>query len=69
MKRLIVVAHPAEDSFTIGLTQSYAAELVRLGHSQRTCDLYRIGFDPVLTAQELVPVSADRPAPADVAKA
>src|ERR1035441_7336204 len=69
MKHLIVVAHPAEDSFTKGLTRSYAAELERLGHSQRTCDLYRMGFDPVLAAQELVPVSTDHPARADVAKA
>jgi hypothetical protein len=63
MQHLIVVAHPAEDSFTMGLTRSYAAELEKLGHSQRTCDLYRMGFDPVLTAQELVPVSSDHPGP------
>ncbi len=69
MKHLIVVAHPAEDSFTMGLTRSYATELERLGHSQLTCDLYRMGFDPVLTAQELAPVSADHPARADVVKA
>ena len=69
MKHLIVVAHPAEDSFTKGLTRSDAAELERLGHSQRTCDLYRMGFDPGLAAQELVPVSTDHPARADVAKA
>ena len=69
MKHLIVVAHPAEDSFTMGLTRNYAAELEKLGHSQRTCDLYRTGFDPVLTAEELAPVSADHPARADVVKA
>jgi hypothetical protein len=43
MQHLIVVAHPAEDSFTMGLTRSYSAELEKLGHSQRTCDLYRMG--------------------------
>jgi Flavodoxin-like fold len=69
MQHLIVVAHPAEDSFTMGLTRSYAAELEKLGHRQRTCDLYRMGFDPVLTAQELVPVGSDPPARADVVKA
>ena len=69
MQHLIVVAHPAEDSFTMGLTRSYAAELEKLGHSQRTCDLYRMGFDPVLAAQELVPVSADHPVRADVVAA
>jgi NAD(P)H dehydrogenase (quinone) len=69
MKHLVVVAHPAEDSFTMGLTRSYAAELEKLGHSQRTYDLYRMGFNPVLAASELVPVSADHPASADVARA
>lgn len=69
MKHLIVVAHPSETSFTMALTQSYAAELENLGHSLRVYDLYRAGFDPVLTAQELLPVSADHPARADVVKA
>ncbi len=69
MKHLIVVAHPAEDSFTVGLARNYAAELEKLGHSQRICDLYRMGFDPVLSAPELVPASADHPVRADVAAA
>ncbi|MEI9988532.1 MAG: NAD(P)H-dependent oxidoreductase [Rhizomicrobium sp.] len=54
MKHLIVVAHPAEHSFTMGLTQAYAAELEDLGHRQRICDLYRMGFDPALPARELI---------------
>jgi NAD(P)H dehydrogenase (quinone) len=69
MKHLIVVAHPAEASCTMGLTRSYAAELENLGHVQRTNDLYRKGFDPILAAQELLPVKADHPARADVVKA
>ena len=69
MKHLIVVAHPAENSFTMALTRTYAAELEKLGHSQRTFDLYRTGFDPVLGAHELAPVDADHPASADVARA
>ncbi len=69
MKHLIVVAHPSETSFTMALTRNYAAELERLGHSERTYDLYRAAFDPVLTAQELLPVSLDHPARADVVKA
>jgi NAD(P)H dehydrogenase (quinone) len=69
MKHLIVVAHPVEDSFTMGLARSYAAELARLGHSQRTYDLYRMGFNPVLAGSELVPVSADHPVSADVMRA
>jgi NAD(P)H dehydrogenase (quinone) len=69
MKHLIVAAHPAEDSFTMGLTRTYAAELEKLGHSQRTYDLYRMGFNPVLAASELVPVSADHPVSADLVQA
>jgi NAD(P)H dehydrogenase (quinone) len=69
MKHLLVVAHPVEGSFTMGLAHAYAAELESIGHSQRTYDLYRMGFNPVLSAQELVPVSADHPASADVAQA
>src|ERR1039458_3420358 len=69
MKHLVVAAHPAEGSFTMGLTRAYAAELEQLGHSQRTYDLYRIGFNPVLAAHELVPASADHPVSADVVQA
>jgi Flavodoxin-like fold len=39
MKHVVVVAHPAEDSFTMGLTRAYVAELERLGHNQQTYDL------------------------------
>jgi len=69
MHHLVVVAHPAEDSFTMGLTRAYAAELEKLGHSQQTYDLYRMGFNPVLAASELMPVAADRPVSADVVQA
>jgi NAD(P)H dehydrogenase (quinone) len=67
MKHLIVVAHPAEDSFTMGLTRAYAAELEKLGHSQRTYDLYRMGFSPVLAAPELA--LGDHPISIDVKRA
>jgi len=69
MKHLVVVAHPAEKSFTMGIARTYAAELEKLGHSQRTYDLYRMGFDPILVAPELLPVDADRPVGADIAQA
>ena len=69
MKHLIIVAHLSETSFTMALTRSYAAESERLGYQQRLCDLYRMGFDPILAAQELAPVSIDHPARADVTTA
>lgn len=53
----------------MGLTRAYAAELEKLGHSQKVCDLYRSGFNPVLSSHELVPVGTDHPADADVAQA
>jgi NAD(P)H dehydrogenase (quinone) len=69
MKHLIVVAHPAEKSFTMALANAYARELEVLGHSQSTFDLYRMGFNPVLNAHELTPMGADQPASADVVQA
>ncbi len=69
MQHLIVVAHPAEDSFTMGLTRAYAAKLEQLGHSQKIYNLYRMGFNPVLAAHELLPVSTDHPVSADVMQA
>ncbi len=53
MKHLVIVAHPVAESFTMALTRAYTDQLEQLGHSQRTYDLYRMGFDPVLSAEEL----------------
>jgi NAD(P)H dehydrogenase (quinone) len=53
VKHLIVVAHPVERSLTMSLARVYADELERLGHTQKTYDLYRMRFDPVLPAGEL----------------
>jgi len=69
MKHLIVAAHPAQDSLTMGLARAYTAELEKLGHSQRTYDLYRMRFNPVLSAQELAPAGAAHAVSADVAQA
>jgi len=52
-KHLIVVAHPVEDSFTMSVERDYLGESIRVGHDVRVHDLYRMGFDPVLSAQEL----------------
>jgi NAD(P)H dehydrogenase (quinone) len=53
-KHLIVVAHPVEDSFTMSLARNYVGELVRAGHDVRVHDLYRMGFNPVLSERELI---------------
>ncbi|SDI86123.1 NAD(P)H-dependent oxidoreductase [Paraburkholderia phenazinium] len=69
MKHLVVVAHPVEDSFTMGLARAYTDELAKLGHVQRTCDLYRMGFNPALTANELMPARDGHLDCADVVQA
>ncbi|MFX1674954.1 NAD(P)H-dependent oxidoreductase [Paraburkholderia sp. A2WS-5] len=53
-KHLIVVAHPVEDSFTMSLARTYVGELIRVGDDVHVHDLYRMGFDPVLSARELI---------------
>jgi NAD(P)H dehydrogenase (quinone) len=69
MSHLIVVAHPAEHSFTMALANAYVAELGDLGHEHRTHDLYRMGFNPVLAARELQTFDANHPPLADVVQA
>jgi NAD(P)H dehydrogenase (quinone) len=69
MQHLIVVAHPLQDSITMKLARAYALELQQLGHSQRTHDLYRMGFNPVMGAHELEPLNIGQAADADVAQA
>jgi len=69
MKHLIVVCHPVEDSFTFALARAYTGELEKLGHTVQIYDLYRMGFNPVLAAHELVAPSAGHPADADVRRA
>jgi NAD(P)H dehydrogenase (quinone) len=76
MKHLIVVAHPSASSFTMALARLYATELERLGHTQSTSDLYRMGFNPILGAEELastdlarLPDSSAHATAGDVARA
>ena len=69
MNHLIVVAHPAENSFTMGVARAYVGELQRLGHEARTFDRYRAKFEPSLTADELAPSSNGRARDAHIAQA
>lgn len=69
MKHLIIIAHPTEQSFTMALADAYLAELSDLGHEHRKHDLYRMGFDPVLPARELLPFDTGHPLAADIAQA
>ncbi|MFC3068356.1 NAD(P)H-dependent oxidoreductase [Phenylobacterium soli] len=53
MKHAIVVAHPNPDSLTCAIAQAYAEEARAMGHDSVVRDLYRMGFDPCLKAEEI----------------
>ena len=53
MKHALIVSHPNEHSFTLAMAQAYAAELETQGHGVVVRDLYRLGFDPRLQADEV----------------
>ncbi|GAA2178854.1 NAD(P)H-dependent oxidoreductase [Brooklawnia cerclae] len=66
----IVYAHPSADSFTHALLEAFVAGLDDAGHRHTVSDLYAMGFDPVLGADEYVRESgyrAETPVPDDVA--
>jgi len=53
MKHAVIFVHPNADSFTASVARTYAAAAEALGHIVVTRDLYRIGFNPCLTAAEI----------------
>lgn len=50
-------------------TRTYSAELGDLGHQQQTDDLYRMAFNPMLSAQESSAVGRNHSADLDVTTA
>jgi len=52
MKHAVIVAHPTESSFTMTVARAYTAAVTELGQTAIVRDLYRLGFDPCLKAQE-----------------
>lgn len=69
MSHLIIVAHPLIDSVTMKLARAYALELKQLGRQPVIHDLYRMGFNPVLSAAELEPLSHGREPPGEIVQA
>jgi len=69
MNHLIVVAHPLVNSVTMKLARAHALELKQLGRNPRVHDLYRMGFNPVLTASELEPLRHGRKPLTEIARA
>lgn len=49
---LLVLANPAADGFDHAIAAAYAQEVERLHQSVQVRDLYALGFDPVLRADE-----------------
>lgn len=53
MKHAIIVAHPNPASFNLSVAHAYEAALKARGHQTVLRDLYAIGFDPRLGADEI----------------
>ncbi len=52
MRVLIVYCHPCSESFSAALRDASLEALGEAGHETRLFDLYAMGFDPVLTAEQ-----------------
>lgn len=52
MRVLVVHCHPVPESFGAALRDAVLATLAAGGHETRLVDLYAIGFDPVMGAEE-----------------
>ena len=52
MRVLVVFAHPLENSYTAALSQVVVDTLKAGGHTVDFCDLYREGFNPVMSASQ-----------------
>ena len=52
MKHAIILAHPEPDSFNASVANTYAQAVRVRGHEAIVRDLYAIGFDPCLKANE-----------------
>lgn len=65
MNHLVIVAHPRAESFNMQVMRTYTDELRQRGHQVVERDLYRIGFNPVLTEADFLAIERGMP-PADV---
>jgi NAD(P)H dehydrogenase (quinone) len=52
MRVLVLFAHPLPDSFAAALHRAVVEALIEAGHEVDDCDLYAMGFDPVMTPAE-----------------
>ncbi|HXQ12258.1 MAG TPA: NAD(P)H-dependent oxidoreductase [Caulobacteraceae bacterium] len=66
MKHAVIVAHPNAQSFNLTMARAYETAARALGHAVIVRDLYRLGFNPCLAADELPSADGFHPG-ADVA--
>jgi len=66
MKHAVILAHPKSSSFCASIARTCVETLDALGHQAELHDLYGMGFDPRLKAEELPSDQGFRPGP-DVA--
>ena len=59
MRCLLVFCHPGENSFGAAILHTARTALAGAGHELRVIDLYREGFDPVLSPEEWQSYHAD----------
>jgi len=52
MRVLVIYAHPLADSFAAALHRAVVVALTEAGHEVDDCDLYAMGFDPVMKPAE-----------------
>lgn len=52
MRVLVIYCHPVETSFAAALHQEVVSNLRGAGHEVDDCDLYREGFNPVMSREE-----------------
>lgn len=64
-KHCVILCHPDPHSFCAAMAERYCATVQRLGHHVIVRDLYHMGFDPVLRANER-PTAPDFKLSADV---
>jgi NAD(P)H dehydrogenase (quinone) len=53
MKHAVIIAHPNPKSLAGAVGKAYADAVAALGHAVIVRDLYRMGFDPCLKADEI----------------
>ena len=66
MKVLVVYAHPNPRSFNHAVLEAFCAGLEEAGHTHDVLDLYALGFDPRLTAEEFVQLTSPQETARDV---